>query len=61
MDVDRTPLTPVQKEMWEQYKREAGFDKLEAEINERKNKNEYGNKKRITSLSVSKYRVLNIY
>ena len=38
MDVDRTPLTPVQKEMWEQYKREIGLDKLEAELKERKNK-----------------------
>jgi hypothetical protein len=38
MDVDRTPLTPEQKEMWEQYKREAGLDKLEAELKERKNK-----------------------
>ncbi len=38
MDVDRTPLTPEQKALWEQYKREAGFDKLEAELKERKNK-----------------------
>jgi hypothetical protein len=38
MDVDRTPLTPEQKALWEQYKREIGLDKLEAELKERKNK-----------------------
>lgn len=38
MDRVAGKLTPEQKALWEQYKREAGLDKLEAELKERKNK-----------------------